>query len=238
MEQDNLFKAIPALNVPERNSIAEAGKAGVLPIQLPYGHCPSDGDGLPRFGSNYVGSTGPQCLSPSLCGYDPFAQFCNRPDWGYAASPGFGDTLDSGQLRGLFSRLGGFPVNFPMVTDGLSNTLMIGESPIKEHAHLFIATEQWMMDTGKIGWAAADGGTAIGSTIIPINYPIVSSDSCDPPERSVNNWSVSEGFKSKHPGGANFAFADGSVHFLQQTIDMRTYQLLGCRNDGQVFNSP
>ena len=40
------------------------------------------------------------------------------------------------------------------------------------------------------------------------------------------------GFKSRHIGGANFAFADGSVQFLKQTINMKTYQLLGCRHDG------
>ena len=35
--------------------------------------------------------------------------------------------------------------------------------------------------------------------------------------------------------GVNFVFADGSVHFISQVIDHRTYQLLGCRNDGQIF---
>jgi prepilin-type processing-associated H-X9-DG protein len=40
-----------------------------------------------------------------------------------------------------------------------------------------------------------------------------------------------------HPGGANFVFADGSVHFLHEDLDMRTYQLLGCRNDGHPFSS-
>jgi prepilin-type processing-associated H-X9-DG protein len=39
------------------------------------------------------------------------------------------------------------------------------------------------------------------------------------------------GFKSLHPGGANFCFADGSVKFLSETISMTVYQYLGCRND-------
>jgi len=49
---------------------------------------------------------------------------------------------------------------------------------------------------------------------------------------------VSFGFKSRHSGGCNFCFADGSVHFLSQSIDHRTYQLLGCRNDGQPVTLP
>ncbi len=43
---------------------------------------------------------------------------------------------------------------------------------------------------------------------------------------------------SFHPGGANILFADGSVHFIAQNIDMRTYQYMGCRDDGQVFTAP
>ena len=45
-------------------------------------------------------------------------------------------------------------------------------------------------------------------------------------------------FWSNHPGGAQFAFADGSVHFLPQTINYTTYQYLGCRHDGQVASLP
>ena len=40
------------------------------------------------------------------------------------------------------------------------------------------------------------------------------------------------GFESMHPSGANFAFGDGSVRFLSETIDMNTYQQLGHRADG------
>jgi len=42
------------------------------------------------------------------------------------------------------------------------------------------------------------------------------------------------GFKSLHPGGAQFVFVDGSVHYLQQNIDHTTYQMLGDRQDGNA----
>jgi prepilin-type processing-associated H-X9-DG protein len=54
----------------------------------------------------------------------------------------------------------------------------------------------------------------------------------------LTNNEVSFGFKSRHPLGANFAMVDGSVHFVQQSIDHRTYQLLGCRDDGQSVSLP
>ena len=46
------------------------------------------------------------------------------------------------------------------------------------------------------------------------------------------------GFGSAHPGkGANFAFGDGSVRFLKQTIDQSVYRRLGHRADGEVIDS-
>lgn len=48
----------------------------------------------------------------------------------------------------------------------------------------------------------------------------------------MNSYNTANGFKSLHPGGCHFCFADGSVHFLQENIDYTTYQMLGDRHDG------
>ena len=54
--------------------------------------------------------------------------------------------------------------------------------------------------------------------------------------RCIMNWHVTWGFKSNHPGGVSFALTDGSVRFVSETIDHRTYQYLGCRHDGQAVS--
>ncbi len=44
------------------------------------------------------------------------------------------------------------------------------------------------------------------------------------------------GFSSDHPGGGNFAFGDGSIRYITQTISMQVYQQLGHRADGQLLD--
>ncbi len=79
-------------------------------------------------------------------------------------------------------------------------------------------------------------------TTVPINYP--TPQNCDTCAGGFGtpNWAsrcsyANTGFKSHHPGGANFLFVDGSVHFLKQSIAMTTYCALGSRNGGEVISA-
>jgi prepilin-type N-terminal cleavage/methylation domain-containing protein/prepilin-type processing-associated H-X9-DG protein len=228
---------------------------GVFPNKLPYGRCPSD-DYLPddpHF-SSYQASNGPQCgIGPCTNSTNPFQLYCNGqtipgtngesgppaplvpPTFpGYGPSENQGDTESLSLARGLFTRFG-VKIRLADITDGTSNTLMIGESLPAQNSDMH----------DQAAWYRSGGGNAVGTTIIPINWqskdqtpPNGACPGCDcgpNPEHNMYNWNVSFGFKSNHAGGANFVFADGSVHFLPQTINHQTYQYLGCRNDGQVL---
>jgi prepilin-type N-terminal cleavage/methylation domain-containing protein/prepilin-type processing-associated H-X9-DG protein len=43
--------------------------------------------------------------------------------------------------------------------------------------------------------------------------------------------------RSYHTGGVNVCFADGSVHFISNTINFPTWQALGTRSGGEVLNA-
>jgi prepilin-type processing-associated H-X9-DG protein len=42
---------------------------------------------------------------------------------------------------------------------------------------------------------------------------------------------------SRHDGGTNFAFLDGSVHFIKNSIDLNVYRSLSTRAGGEVISS-
>jgi len=260
LEQDNLFKqatnALQAASPPGTmvnlsstyNSvgIAIASTRGKMPNHIgdnayqifnaqrepSYMRCPSDGfdrDPQQDTKSNYIGSLGAQCAT-SDCGYTPNQVYCNGQalGWGYAVSPDHGNDYNPQNIRGAFNRVGA-SINLASFTDGLSNTIMVGETLPGAHDHLQHAG----------GWYNFNGGNAHCTTIIPINYlmPEQSTSDWDCGNMTMRNWNVSWGFKSRHTQGANFLFGDGSVHFLNQGIDHRTYNLLGTRHDGQVPGS-
>jgi prepilin-type processing-associated H-X9-DG protein len=47
-------------------------------------------------------------------------------------------------------------------------------------------------------------------------------------------WPNNFGLSSMHPGGVQIAFADGSVHFVQESIDFTTYRQMATRAGGEV----
>ena len=128
------------------------------------------------------------------------------------------------------------------VTDGTSNTLLFGERSHRdpEYDRLTLAFDPLFQPLGKVGeWAGVHlpGGTFFQhllSTPVPINYRIpagMSKQEFEPGGRDNRLCA----FGSEHPGGANFAFVDGSVRFVSQSIPLATLQALSTRAGGEVI---
>ncbi|MBY0228068.1 MAG: DUF1559 domain-containing protein [Gemmataceae bacterium] len=233
IEQESLYKAINP-NRQVYNSVRNGINAmGGLP-KIKLLRCPSDDFEPDRAGAcSYQMSMGPQC-AVGPCGNDPFQTWCNQPALGYSWSPDHGNSAEARYIRGIGNRLGA-QINFNAVTDGLSNTIFIGETLPALHDHMTV-------DFGYF-----NGGYAHVSTIVPINFEIYDPTSTtwcqdnrgnSPTPRVNHNWNVSWGFRSNHTQGVQFLFGDGAVRFVSQNIDHANYQKLGCRNDKQPVVLP
>jgi prepilin-type processing-associated H-X9-DG protein len=127
--------------------------------------------------------------------------FSNHPNPGMFRYPA---QIDNGREFSLFV------VRSAGVPDGLSNTFMLGE----RNPETF--------DEGG-GFA---GTVPLAWTQSRLNSPRRSLPAAGYPGKIENL-----GFSSYHPGGASFAFADGSVKFLTNEIDYATYCYLANRYD-------
>jgi prepilin-type processing-associated H-X9-DG protein len=52
------------------------------------------------------------------------------------------------------------------------------------------------------------------------------------------NWENNESFRSNHPGGLQFALADGSVRFISNSIELPVYRGLATINGGEKVSLP
>ena len=120
--------------------------------------------------------------------------------------------------NGLFGRNSN--IGYSAILDGTSNTLAVGERSIQNYAAVWAGSNSWQ------GCGFADNQMVLGTAFYPLNdLPISSNIDCDG-QGSAN-------FSSYHTGGANFLYADGSVHFLSQHMDSEVYRNLAQRNDGE-----
>jgi prepilin-type N-terminal cleavage/methylation domain-containing protein/prepilin-type processing-associated H-X9-DG protein len=105
------------------------------------------------------------------------------------------------------------PTRMADIPDGTSSTFLAGETDFRPRG----------VPSTEMGgtWAYGYIGYSFGSTFWPFN-------------RHNNTAAVYGAFRSQHPGGGNFALADGSVRFVSDSIAPEAYRALSTRAGGEV----
>jgi prepilin-type N-terminal cleavage/methylation domain-containing protein/prepilin-type processing-associated H-X9-DG protein len=233
LEQSNLY-AQWNLASPSSNTLTGTTSNTATVIKTLV--CPSDT--LPQNPYNSSGTTyygiGSYGGNGGTQSYDP--QFATNDGVFFVIGPGSQTAPTASAIR------------ISDVTDGLSNTILFGErshlDPNNDTYSVPLTSAPNFIDVmNSVGWWGSSGGRLASgdvtlSAFAPINYKIPA-----PYPALGNSYSAYLpyyeqricAFGSNHTGGANFALADGSVRFIQDSLPQTTLQLLCVRNDGKVI---
>jgi prepilin-type processing-associated H-X9-DG protein len=134
-------------------------------------------------------------------------------------------------------------VRFPQVTDGLSNTIMLGEVTFRD------ANTPQQAGAAR-DWNAIWYGSWFAGNTTPNGFNILSfqrtAERAMNVPRNAGDQPQRQGFHSLHPGGSQFVFGDGSVRLITENIEhtataytamltgarLGLYQRLFCRDCG------
>ncbi len=180
---------------------------------------------------DYVGNVGYWRIQPAPGGPGL------RSDSGRNVWTGYGWMQDTGILAIWNEKYSG--PKMASIIDGTSNTIAVGE-----HSNFELAIDGTRTDTrpgsGPGGmWNAgrcffASGGWTRNVTAVrfPINHLKFNDNPTNRASTGLHN-----GYRSPHPGGVQFVFGDGSVHFISDNIDHGTiFNGLCGRDDGTVIS--
>jgi len=228
---------------------------------IPTLDCPSTSEENPKTWEPLVGIIDITTFGTTDYGFSkgPNDAYCLRSP--LDPSPGAMPT----EQRGMFDV--NWHVSMKRITDGSSNTFAMGEASGSDHWHVCrgagcdtaVADSSGEVPSAWMGWiipepnntAAKNAGLLVagtyGCTADPMNkFPVTDTfveltalyfppgcpASWDGGSHSVSN------FRSDHPGGCNFLYADSSVHYLSDGIDDLTYRAMSTIQGEEVVAGP
>ena len=237
MEQTPVYNAInfsvPFARGPDNGRI----NLTALTTQIAGFMCPSDpSPNQSQYGrwDSGVGPTaanGQSPLGPKLCYFanagDNSTESNTTSPWPFTSLPRVrGNAFGGGTTcTGIVCRQGG-TWGIRDITDGTSNTFAIGES--------LYESCQWF------SWPNPNGNYAF--TSVPINWKITIFEQTGYGDatgrlRNSGNWVAGFGFRSMHPGIAQFLYGDGRVGAIKDSINRDIYRALSTRGMGEVISA-
>lgn len=199
-------------------STAGNNNQALLRTILPAFRCPSDSG--PQTWQIFDEATGATPLA-TLANANYVGAFGNSVQ-GYTDYSWEDDIEDNGpdhQIRGNGMFWHNSNVRFRDVSDGLSNTVLVGEHKTDLLPDPAEPDEQWFSTWGAVIPEGAEAiARVLGLADHTPNHPSTHLDD----------------FSSPHVGGAHFLFGDGRVRFLTENVDLGLFKAINTRAGGEV----
>jgi len=204
LEQSNVEDNLVRYDLP----ITDPVNATVRKLELGVFRCPSD-IGKDTFSLKGGGpSVGPGVSFPMEMATGNYIGVFGTRDFHFVCNPSSPD-FNGCEGNGVFYL--NRQHRFADITDGLSNTLIVGERSSK------LAPSTWV--------GVVTGGQHAVARVAGVGAYAPNSE--DTPAHYFHN------FSSFHPAGTNFLAGDGSVKLITETIDLQTYCALCTRDGGE-----
>jgi prepilin-type N-terminal cleavage/methylation domain-containing protein/prepilin-type processing-associated H-X9-DG protein len=255
----NSFNASIGMEGPPLGSAPLGGfvvNSTVFTTKIPSFQCPSDNANTFSF-ATLNAATGGQvpayAFSPTKGNYGINV---GNTDFGGIASGLFPTLYRQAPFASNTSGTGPQAIRVASVTDGLSNTQFVSE--ILQGANDDSRGTVWFDDPGSGSYmtrftpngnqdflGSGVNVDVVASFVTGVGHsPPHAGELCDsqPAQMLACFNSSSEGAafggsRSRHPGGVNTLFGDGSVHFMKNSINPQTWIALGTISGGEVLSS-
>ncbi|WP_442481687.1 DUF1559 family PulG-like putative transporter [Aeoliella sp. SH292] len=233
MEQTNLRELINE-GYAWDNAANDAAEA----TPVPAFQCPSVGNQL----GAYTGGTGNNTLfvdqsslrahyvgimgaKSSQC---PLAANAPWPDSGYTIAKCNDAAIGGTATNGVI--VPGKGINFRRVTDGTSNTMMVGE-------------QSWLGVGPNRSWIVGSIGDALGAFVynsenVYLPMKVGYREDYGKPNGSSGYGNNDASLGSEHPGGAHILRCDASIEFLTEDTELNVLKALATRANDDTMNPP
>jgi prepilin-type N-terminal cleavage/methylation domain-containing protein/prepilin-type processing-associated H-X9-DG protein len=221
-----------------------AANTTVTTTRISAYYCPSDGNNTQTVSTtkpavtsqNYVANFGNitfeqgvisgSTFTPSLTYKGVTYPFLGAPFTDIGAPTPYNGTSQDGDAP---------TVSFAAITDGLSNTMLVSECVVPSSGpKTDLRAYSWW------SYAASFSGFLTPNTTNPdwiqsasyCNYPYQQNPPCMLGQSSMDMFAA----RSRHPGGVNVGFVDGSVKFIKNSVSPYTWWSIHTINGKEVIN--
>lgn len=186
---------------------------------IPFFLCPSSPlrRAVPGCDSDSGRAAGNYGASIGSIDYDQYWTFMGRPRPSLNGALVYTDTVDR-------------RTTFRDFIDGTSQTLMIGETAYNLPDYKFTSGNCAGLSRFSFTYWS---NPFPGSTAITTQYAFNPNDR---PDDGIYNANWVRSFRSDHPGGVQFSFADGSIHFVGDNINALILDALATRANGEIID--